>query len=103
MSPMEAGSVLERLTPVPLGHGTARRLRIAYQPWSFERLREMAACDIVLPAGVTRCVAPGRVLGANIPLSMLTRDCRASAETPNIRRHVEKLSLRYYAEPVFIG
>jgi len=85
------------------GHATARRLRIAYQPWSFERLREMAARDIVLPAGVTRFVAPGRVLGANIPLSMLTRDCRTSAEAPNIRRHVEKLSLRYYAEPVFIG
>ena len=80
-----------------------RCLRIAYRPWSFDRLRELADRDIVLPPGITRFVAPGRVLGANIPLSMLTRDCLASAEASTIKAHVQNLSLRYYAEPVFIG
>ncbi len=82
---------------------TARSLRIAYRPWPFDRLREMAAQGLVLPAGVTRFIAPGRVLGANIPLSMLCRDHRASSAAGIIREYVQKMPLRYYAEPVFIG
>lgn len=85
------------------GQAVIRYLRIAYRPWSFDRIQEMADRDLVLPAGVTRFVAPGRVLGADIPLPMLSCDRRTSLASRDIRQHVEKLSLRYYAEPVFIA
>ncbi len=78
-----------------------RRLRVAYQPLTLNRLHELASRGLVLPAGITRFITPGRVLGANIPLSLLFRKCDSSA-TERIRCHVGKLSLRYYAEPVFL-
>lgn len=99
-----AGRV-RRISPddrVPDRHA-GQCLRIAYRPWPFDRLREMAARGLVLPAGVTRFIAPGRVLGANIPLSMLSRDHRAAMTAGTIGQHLKNLSLRYYAEPVFIG
>jgi len=80
-----------------------RHLRIVYRPWSFDRLREMVDRDLVLPAGITRFIAPGRVLGVDVPLPMLSCDRRTSLASRHIRQHVEKLSLRYYAEPVFIA
>ena len=94
-----------RISPedhMPTG-AAARRLRIAYWPWSFDRLRHLAERRLMLPAGVTRFIVPGRVLGADIPLSLLSVAVGSPTASDEIRQHVEKLTLRYYAEPVFLG
>ena len=77
------------------------RIRVAYQPWSFDRLSEAAGQGLLLPAGITRFVVPGRILGADLPLYLLLRN--HGVAVTRIRRHVQNLRLRYYAEPLFIA
>jgi hypothetical protein len=81
----------------------AASLRIAYRPWSIEQLHRLAACGLTLPAGITRFVVPGRVLGVDVPLSLLAGNRAAVSAPAAVRRHVEKRRFRYYAEPVFLA
>jgi L-serine kinase (ATP) / ParB family transcriptional regulator, heme-responsive regulator len=84
--------------PTPDGH-----LRLAYQPWSLDRIRALATRERVLPAGLTRFVVPGRILGVDLPLALLTGRACAADGAFAVRDHLAHRRFRYYAEPVYLA
>lgn len=89
----------DRREPAP----TRGSVRIAHRPWSVDQLRSVVSLGLTLPAGVTRFVAPGRVLGVDVPLGLMSAGGSANASLDAVMRHVRQRRLRYYAEPVFLA
>ncbi|MEH0935369.1 ParB N-terminal domain-containing protein [Micromonospora psammae] len=78
--------------------GAGELVRIAWRPWSIDRLRRAVLAGAVLPTGVTRFIAPGRVLNVDLPLSLLTAPVH-----DGIGAHLTRRRYRYYPEPVFLA
>jgi hypothetical protein len=81
-------------------HVAAGQAVIAYRPWTIGDICALVEYGLLLPPGITRFVVPGRVLGLDVPLSLLAD---ASSGPEAVRRHVGRRKLRYYAEPVFVA
>jgi hypothetical protein len=84
----------------------AAQVAVVFPVHTKDDLVTLAQARMVLPAGITRHVIPGRVLRVNAPLTML-RDQRPLAEkqawldTWLQARRAER-GVRYYAEPTFL-
>ncbi|WP_433392185.1 ParB N-terminal domain-containing protein [Micromonospora sp. KLBMP9576] len=94
------GAGLRRVPARDPGGGVGK-VRVAWRPWSVDRLRQVVSAGSVLPTGVTRFIVPGRVLNVGLPLSLLTAPGPDGAE--GIGAHLTRRRYRYYAEPVFLA
>lgn len=82
----------------PLRPGSAAR--VTWTPWSAADLMHLVELGITLPAGTTRFVLPGRVLGVRVGLSVLTpRPTGATRAAVDELRH---RVVRTYTEMVHV-
>lgn len=99
-----ASNTLGEIKRVAPGHAEeikAGEAFIKYEAFDYHDLIEIGKNNLILPAGITRVVMPGRLLNINIPLEILNQP---SFETNQLEYMVNiwNQSIRYYEDPVFI-
>jgi len=79
---------------------------LSYPEFRLEEIRELAEAGGRLPSGITRLLAPSRVLGFHLPLSFLTANLPLEQKRHRLADMVAERfqagRVRYYAEPVFV-
>lgn len=85
--------------------GTAVRpsvaARVSWAPWSAEDLLTLVVAGGILPAGTTRFVLPGRVLGVRVPLTALAAKPGEDGQ-PGLLDALRRQSVRTYTELVHV-
>lgn len=85
--------------------GTAVRpsvaARVSWAPWSAEDLLTLVVAGGILPAGTTRFVLPGRVLGVRVPLTALAAAPGEDGQ-PGLLDALRRQSVRTYTELVHV-
>ncbi|SFC35186.1 ParB-like nuclease domain-containing protein [Bacillus sp. OV322] len=99
-----ASNTLGEIKRVAPGHAQEIKtgeVYIKYEAFDYPDLMEIGKNNLILPAGITRVVMPGRLLNINIPLEILNQP---SFETSQLEYMVNiwNQSIRYYEDPVFI-
>ncbi len=79
---------------------------LSYPAFRLDEARALAEAGRLLPSGVTRLLAPCRVLGFHLPLSFLTADLPLEQKRRRLGDMVAERfqagRVRHYAEPVFV-
>jgi hypothetical protein len=79
---------------------------VVFLEYTLEQVLQIAGAGLVVPAGITRFIIPGRVLRINISLEYLQSDKSLVEKNEWLRQFVlDKLAnggARYYAEPVYL-
>jgi len=81
-------------------------VRVSWAPIRVTDLLDLAELGAELPAGVSRFVLPGRLLGLRVPLAELRRAGAAGVVDPvavrALLRRLDGLPVRHYREPVWV-
>lgn len=82
-------------------------VRVSWSPVEAADLLELAARKAEFPAGISRFVLPGRLLGLRVPLADLRRAGTASgtvdpAVAGALLQRLRELPIRHYREPVWV-
>ncbi len=79
---------------------------LSYPEFPLDDVRALAEAGQLLPSGITRLLAPCRVLGLHLPLSFLTADLPLEQKRRRLGDMVAERfqagRVRHYAEPVFV-
>lgn len=79
---------------------------VEYPEFTVEQVLLAARSGVLLPAGVTRFIVPGRVLHLDVPLDVVTADRALEEKNRWLHDHLTEKErsgkIRYYREPVYI-
>lgn len=79
---------------------------VVFLEYTVEQVLQIAGAGLVIPAGITRFIIPGRVLRINVPLTLLKSDQPLAEKNQWLRQYViNRLNnggARYYEEPVYL-
>jgi hypothetical protein len=80
---------------------------VSFPRYTAHDILEFGMQGLCVPPGITRCIIPGRILRANVDLTLLsstalTLEQKNLRMTEYLQARLTRQPLRYYEEPIYI-